>query len=30
MISEGERKTLQQIKQFKENNEYNCHSHLYR
>ncbi len=28
MISEGERKTLQQIKQFKENNKYNYHSHL--
>ena len=28
MISEGERKTLQQIKEFRENNEYNYHSHL--
>ena len=28
MISEGERKTLQQIKQFKENEEYNYHSYL--
>ena len=28
MISEGERKTLQQIKRFKENNKYNYHSHV--
>ncbi|MBA3978417.1 MAG: hypothetical protein H0X50_09550 [Nitrosopumilus sp.] len=28
MISEGERKTLQSIKEFRENNEYNYHSHL--
>ncbi len=28
MISEGERKTLQSIKEFKENNKYNYHSHL--
>jgi NTE family protein len=28
MMSEGERTTLQQIKQFKENNKYNYHSHL--
>ena len=28
MISEGERKTLQSIKEFKENNEYNYYSYL--